>query len=61
MGRKAKLKQTRQAKKKSLPEPQMVEKADPNQFIQQLERQGYQLKQIKRSPEIPEKRREPEV
>ena len=61
MGRKAKLKKIRQEKKQSLSESQRIPKADSNQFIQELERQGYQLKRIERSPEIPEKRREPEV
>lgn len=61
MGRKAKLKKIRQEKKQSFPESQRIPKADPKQFIRELEKQGYQLKQIERSPEIPEERREPEV
>ncbi|MGK7877370.1 MAG: hypothetical protein AB4426_29955 [Xenococcaceae cyanobacterium] len=64
MGRKAKLKKIRReaiAQSGASSQSQNQTDSDPNKFVQQLERQGYQLGQIERSPELPEQRRKPQV
>ncbi|HEY9873218.1 MAG TPA: hypothetical protein V6D12_07265 [Candidatus Obscuribacterales bacterium] len=57
MGRNAKLKKIRR-EASSQPElsnqPQSQPDLDPTQFVQELERQGYQLKKVEHCPEIPE-------
>lgn len=52
MGRKSKLKQSRKAHQnedQSRPQPQF----DSTQFVQQLEKLGYQKSQIQQAPTIP--------
>jgi hypothetical protein len=56
MGRKAKLKKIR----KTNPSQEST-KSDPTQFVKELQRQGYELKQIERGPEIPETKIEPQI
>ena len=58
MGRKAKLKQTRKESKK---QPQNQIENNPNKFVDQLQRQGYQFNNIQHSPELPEDKPEPQV
>lgn len=55
MGKKAKLKQLRrEAKEKnSEVEPKPLQNFAQTQFVEQLKQQGYNLKQIQQSPEIP--------
>lgn len=57
MGKQAKLKH----KKKAAVTSSQPQKSDPNQFIQDIEKCGYQLKQIQHSPVIPETKIEPQV
>lgn len=57
MGRKAKLKkQRRQPQNKSDVSP-----SNPQDFIGQIEKRGYRLNQIQRSPEVPQKNIEPQL
>ncbi len=58
MGRKAKLKKIRQLKQ---PLPQSETHSDPNEFVERLEKQGYQLGRIERCPEVPNQRVEPQM
>ncbi|MBD2744720.1 hypothetical protein [Coleofasciculus sp. FACHB-1120] len=58
MGRKAKLKQIRQS---AQPSPQSETNSDPNEFVEQLEKQGYQLGRIERCPEVPNRRVKPQM
>lgn len=55
MGRKARLKQIRREAINN-PSPESAPKADfdNTQFVDQLERQGYKLQEIQRSPSVPE-------
>ena len=57
MGRKAKLKKERKSN------PKKVENSgvNPDEFVKDLERQGYSLKKPKIAPEMPEKKIEPQV
>lgn len=57
MGRKAKLKKVR---KMSL-EKGVNHSKDPDKFVENLERQGYSLKNPKMSPGVPEKKIDPQV
>ncbi len=64
MGRKAKIKKAkRQAVNQELsaPQSQPDEKLQPTQFVRQLESQGYALKKIERSPDLPSDRAEPQI
>ncbi len=58
MGRKAKLKQVRHS---AQPSPQPETNSDPNEFVEQLEKQGYQLERVERCPEVPNQRVEPQM
>ncbi|MEC4803530.1 MAG: hypothetical protein SAJ12_18040 [Jaaginema sp. PMC 1079.18] len=52
----------RQAKQKKLRQTQTpTESTETTQFVRQLQRQGYNLKQAEHSPEIPEDKPEPQV
>ncbi|MGB5594249.1 MAG: hypothetical protein WBM62_09515 [Crocosphaera sp.] len=57
MGRKAKLKKERKSY------PNKIDNSSTNsaQFVQNLERQGYALKQAKIAPDMPDKHIEPQV
>ena len=58
MGRKAKLKKIRKQEnyqKKTTSQPQK------DNFINEIERQGYQFDRIQESPEIPEEKKDPQV
>ncbi len=57
MGRKAKLKKER----KSHPKKRDNSSINSDQFVQNLERQGYALKQPKIAPDMPDKHIEPQV
>ncbi|WP_204103334.1 MULTISPECIES: hypothetical protein [Spirulina sp. CCY15215] len=59
MGRQSKRKQI----KKETPSPSQSSEgnSNPNQFISQVEKQGYRFEQIDRSPDIPQDKIEPEV
>ena len=57
MGRKAKLKKVRKSQADSSNSPQ----TNPNQFVKNLERQGYSLKNLERAPDVPQKRVDPQV
>ncbi len=62
MGRKAKLKKIRReasAQKSSSAAAKTT--YEPTNFVKQLEIQGYQLDRIKRSPELPDRRVDPQV
>ncbi|WP_013320527.1 hypothetical protein [Gloeothece verrucosa] len=58
MGKKAKLKKIR---KEPLPDNQNKADFAPDQFVKNLEKQGYSFKKIEHSPEIPENRIEPQI
>ncbi|MBD1944845.1 hypothetical protein H6F50_21210 [Coleofasciculus sp. FACHB-712] len=58
MGRKAKLKQIRHS---AQPSPQPKINFDPNEFVERLEKQGYQLDRIERCPEVTNHRVEPQM
>lgn len=62
MGRASKLKKMRQAAKEQ-PSPSLTpqNEADSAQFVKQLARQGYSLQDLQRSPELPEKKVEPQL
>ncbi|ACK73546.1 hypothetical protein PCC7424_5197 [Gloeothece citriformis PCC 7424] len=58
MGKQSKLKKIRKSQlTESQPQSQIV----PEQFVKNIEKQGYSLKKLERSPEIPGKRIEPQV
>ena len=59
MGRQSKRKQI----KKETPSSSQSSEASshPNQFISQIEKQGYRFEKIDRSPDIPQDKIEPEV
>ena len=64
MGRKAKLKKVRRdasSDAASVPQPESQVDRDPTKFVQQLEKQGYKLQQIDRSPEIPSQQQKPQL
>ena len=56
MGKQSKLKQKRQDLKQnpSQPLPPEVDQ-DPTHFVDKMEKQGYQLKQANRCPDVPER------
>ena len=56
MGKKAKIR-----KQKHLDPKTGSKKNDPNQFIQQIERQGYNFKKIEHAPDLPDDKIEPQV
>ncbi len=55
MGRRAKLKKIRKEQQ------QKPKAASSDNFIQELGKQGYNLSEIQRSPEVPEDKPEPQV
>ncbi len=57
MGRKAKLKQIKKSQTNSSNHSQ----SNQDQFVQNMERQGYSLKDIERAPGVPQKKVEPQV
>ncbi len=57
MGRKAKLKKV----KKSSSDLSSSEKLNPNEFVKNIERQGYPLKRLERAPDVPQKRIDPQI
>ena len=60
MGRKAKLKKARRdasSDEASLSQPEMQADSNPTEFVRQLEKQGYNLQQVERSPELPSQQR----
>jgi hypothetical protein len=61
MGKKAKLKKIRKLNQSISEDSAKIEPKDPNQFIKNLEKQGYSLKQSQQAPEIPEKRINPQI
>ncbi|MBP0005524.1 MAG: hypothetical protein J7642_17720 [Cyanobacteria bacterium SBC] len=61
MGRKAKLKKLRRDEKLKPEIPTPLPTFDETQFVTNLERQGYSLKQGDRAPEIPQSGAEPQV
>ena len=58
MGRKAKIKQGR---KKAAQQPKLASPQDANSFVKELGKQGYQLKNIQRSPELPNNKVDPQI
>ncbi|GAB4241992.1 MAG: hypothetical protein Kow0049_31010 [Stanieria sp.] len=58
MGKKSRLKKIRQESHSS--ETQKIQ-CDSTQFVEQLEQLGYRLKQIQRSPELPQQNIEPKI
>lgn len=62
MGRQAKLKKDRRDAKLSPPSDSTPPlDAEPTQFVQQLEQQGYHLQQAIRSPELPDQHVNPKL
>ncbi|ACK66131.1 hypothetical protein PCC8801_2099 [Rippkaea orientalis PCC 8801] len=57
MGRKAKLKKVRKSQSDLSSFPQ----SNPNQFVNNIERQGYSLNRPERAPDVPQKRVDPQV
>jgi len=57
MGKKAKLKKIR----KETGAGSKSNNSDPNNFIDDLVRRGYQFKQIKHSPDLPDHKIEPQI
>ncbi len=57
MGRKSKLKKL---KKQANLEPPKKD-LDKQEFVKEMQHKGYAFKELKRSPEVPTKRIEPEV
>jgi len=57
MGKKAKLKKIR----KETGAGSKSNNSDPNNFIDNLARRGYQFKQIKHSPDLPDHKIEPQI
>ncbi len=58
MGKKAKLKKMRRELKATSGENSQP---DPNNFIKQVEKTGYRLRNIQRSPEVPRDNVEPQL
>jgi hypothetical protein len=58
MGRQARLKKIRHNRDA---QPPIQPESEPTQFVKELQRKGYNLKQIERSPELPNENPEPEV
>jgi hypothetical protein len=58
MGRKAKIKKNRQ---QSTANPETNNNYQSTQFVKHLEKLGYPLKQIERSPELPVDKPEPQL
>lgn len=58
MGKQARLKKIRQD---SSGQPQPPSPTEPTQFVKQIQRQGYNLQQVQRSPELPDNNPEPQV
>ena len=58
MGKKAKLKKMRRELKATSGENSQ---SDPNNFIKQVEKTGYRLRNIQRSPEVPRDNVEPQL
>ena len=58
MGRKSKIKQ---ARKQKAQQPTSEVAQDSNSFVEQLGKQGYQLNNIQRSPELPNKKIDPQI
>lgn len=62
MGRQAKLKKIRrEASEQVASPPQSQTDSDPTKFVQDLEKQGYQLLQSDPSPSLPARRVEPQL
>jgi len=64
MGRKAKLKKVRREAPPDdalVPQPEIEIDRDPTKFVQQLEKQGYNLQQVERSPELPSRQQKPQL
>lgn len=56
MGKQSKLKQKRQDLKQNPPHPLPPEvDPDPTHFVETMEHQGYQLKEIHRCPDVPDR------
>lgn len=58
MGKKAKLKKLRRELKAN---PETKKTSSSTQFVEELNQLGYQLKQIERSPEVPNNHIEPKL
>ena len=58
MGKKSRLKKIR---KESLSNEIKNQPSDSTQFVRELQHLGYQLKQIQRSPELPQQNTEPKI
>lgn len=58
MGKKAKLKKQRRQQQTNKSD---VSKINPQNFIGQMEKEGYRLEQIQHSPEIPQEQIEPQL
>jgi hypothetical protein len=56
MGRKAKLKKI----KKEAASP-LENESEPTKFVKKISEFGYRLQNIQRSPELPDRKREPEI
>ncbi len=61
MGRKAKLKKIRKETVENPTSSDLTQADDPTKFVQQLRKQGYNLQQIQRSPELPNQKVEPQI
>ncbi|HEY9813763.1 MAG TPA: hypothetical protein V6D31_09535 [Candidatus Sericytochromatia bacterium] len=61
MGRKAKLKKIRKETVEPPTSLDLTQADDPTKFVQQLGKQGYNLQQIQRSPELPNQKVDPQV
>jgi hypothetical protein len=61
MGKQSKLKKIRKLAALETENLSHSEANDPNQFIKNLERQGYSLKRSQQAPDIPEKRVDPQI
>lgn len=58
MGRKAKLKKLRRELQTN---PETEKQSSSTQFVKELNKLGYQLKEIQRSPEVPKENIEPQL
>lgn len=62
MGRKSRQKKAKREAAAQPPSPQLQENdPQPTEFVRQLERKGYSLSQIQRSPELPNDKVDPQV
>jgi hypothetical protein len=63
MGRQAKLKQLKKEQNSLINKNQIKENInlDPNDFVKEMEHEGYTFKQIRRSPEVPSNKIEPQI